>query len=258
VVEARDLKITLRGVASVGTEFTLECSHFLAAPGTLTCIIGLNGSGKSTLLRILYGKETPQEGTIHIDSKPLKELTKRQIRRMVAWIEPGDTDQMVRSLRVQDHVAAALRLAGGRLPLLHRSLDVRNALSVAKLPSWLVDSVSAISQKRVGELSSGQKQAVRLALCFLQHKRIIFADESTSNLDLRSAVDFFNSLKVSTAEVGTTAVVVTHDLSLAAKFAQTVYLVRDHNVAPFDTAPFPGINDKIEAFRSALLGHNRQ
>ncbi len=253
MVIAKALRITRRAAGAAAKEFVLECDCFRAEPEALTCIIGLNGSGKSTLLRVLSGRLKPDAGDIWLDGTLLRMLTRYELKQRTVCIEPGDTEQMVQNLRVQDHVAAALRIGGQKLPFFHRGLRVRDAVSGFLLPEWLEEALSRLAQKRIAELSSGEKQAVRLAMCLLQNRRVIFADESTANLDVKNASAFFWSLNRIARDREATVVVVTHDLALAAEFASALYIVGHHRVTPLDLTSLPSTSNRAQAFKEALL-----
>ena len=219
MVKATDVTIRLRHPS--GRCFQLNCPQFLAQSGQITCVIGKNGSGKSTLLRALGGIIPIDSGTISIDGSG------RNLKRKCTWLEASDADQLVPFLSVRDHLRAVLGNEDIDI-LFSDSPDQADAQSSPKsLPSGIRALLSQNSTSRVCDLSTGQRQALRLAMCFLHHRPVILADESTANLDSINGKNIFGEFREIVKREQAAAILVTHDLFLASEFADAVYVVAD-------------------------------
>ncbi len=185
-------------------------------PGALTVLVGANASGKSTLVRGLARLLPPQGGAVTLDGTDLARLPNRQVARTIGVLpqHPVAPD----GIRVGDLVAH------GRYPHQpvfrgHRSDDddVVAAALTATDAATLVD-------RRVDELSGGQRQRVWIAMALAQQPRILLLDEPTSALDVAHQVEVLDVLRAEVAR-GMTVVLVIHDLTLAARYADEVVVM---------------------------------
>ncbi|WP_298456792.1 ABC transporter ATP-binding protein [uncultured Cellulomonas sp.] len=190
-------------------------------PGALTVLVGANASGKSTLVRGLARLLTPRAGSVTLDGVDLARLPTRRIARTVGILpqSPVAPD----GIRVGDLVAH------GRYPHQplfrgHRSDD--DQVVAAALAA--TDSLPLVHQ-RVDQLSGGQRQRVWIAMALAQQPRILLLDEPTSALDVAHQVEVLDVLR---AEVrrGMTVVLVMHDLTLAARYADEVVVMAQGRV----------------------------
>nr|WP_297426769.1 ABC transporter ATP-binding protein [uncultured Actinotalea sp.] len=185
-------------------------------PAALTVLVGANASGKSTLVRGLARLLAPMAGRVTLDGEDLARLASRRVARTVGVLpqSPVAPD----GIRVGDLVAH------GRYPHQsffrgHRSDDddvVAQALAAT--------DTAELAGRRVEELSGGQRQRVWIAMALAQQPDILLLDEPTSALDVAHQVEVLDVLR---AEVtgGRTVVVVMHDLTLAARYADAVVVM---------------------------------
>jgi iron complex transport system ATP-binding protein len=187
-------------------------------PGALTVLVGANASGKSTLVRGLARLLPPRAGRVTLDGTDLGRLAPRRVARTIGVLpqHPVAPD----GIRVGDLVAH------GRYPHQpvfrgHRSDDddVVAAALAATDAGGLVD-------RRVDELSGGQRQRVWIAMALAQQPRILLLDEPTSALDVAHQVEVLDVLRERVAG-GMTVVLVLHDLTLAARYADEVVVMAD-------------------------------
>ncbi len=188
-------------------------------PGELSVVVGPNGAGKTTLLRVLAGVLRPDQGSVRLDGAPLESRSRRDIARSLAVA--GQDPVLPFPYTVAEVVAM------GRAPFLgpfgrESETDreiVRDALSRTGL-----DQLAA---RRFPTLSSGERQRVGLARALAQTPRIMLLDEPTAHMDLGHRVKTFEDLcgwiAVSPGERA--ALVVTHDLVLAARYADRMTLL---------------------------------
>jgi iron complex transport system ATP-binding protein len=209
---AQGLGVTLAG------RVVLNDISLSLAPGHLVALVGPNGAGKTTLLRALAGL-VPSDGAIHVGGDALSSLPLRERARRFAYLAQGHIVHW--PLPARDIVTL------GRYP--HGATDPARLTprdSEAVLRAMQVADVVAFSERRVTELSGGERSRVALARVFAVEAPVILADEPTSSLDPRHQIDVMKSLRTA-ADKGTLVIVVTHDLGLAARFADRVLVLSD-------------------------------
>jgi iron complex transport system ATP-binding protein len=185
-------------------------------PGALTVLVGANASGKSTLVRGLARLLTPTSGRVTLDGVDLGTLSPRRVARTVGVLP--QTPVAPDGIRVGDLVAH------GRYPHQsffrgHRSDD--DAVVAASLAAT---DAGALVDRRVDELSGGQRQRVWIAMVLAQQPDILLLDEPTSALDVAHQVEVLEVLR-SEVTAGRTVVLVLHDLTLAARYADHVVVM---------------------------------
>ncbi|WP_328334501.1 ABC transporter ATP-binding protein [Streptomyces sp. NBC_00455] len=191
--------------------------------GRLTAIVGPSGSGKSTLLLCTAGLEQATAGSIEIlgtdvlSSTPRKQAAFRSENIGFIFQEYN----LVSSLTVEDNIALPARLAGHRIPK-SRVSDAMSRLGIAKH-----------ARRRPDRLSGGERQRVAVARVVANQPRVVFADEPTGALDLKSGHVVLDWLQALPAQ-GTTVLMVTHDPHAAARADQVVVMGagRVHAIIP--------------------------
>ena len=209
---AQGLNVKLSGRA-VLNDISLSLSS-----GHLVALVGPNGAGKTTLLRALAGL-VPSSGAIHVGGDALASLTLRERARRFAYLPQGHVVHW--PLPARDIVAL------GRYP--HGATDPARLTpgdAEAVLRAMQATDVVEFSERRVTELSGGERSRVALARVFAVEAPVILADEPTSSLDPRHQIDVMKSLRTA-ADKGVLVIVVTHDLGLAARFADTVLVLSE-------------------------------
>jgi iron complex transport system ATP-binding protein len=194
-----------------------EVSH-LFRPGRLYFLAGPNGAGKSTLLSVLARLNTPQKGQILINSQPISGLTDRALAGLIA-LAPQKFNFTL-PFTVREIVAMGRRPYLGRWGLLSAKDHeiVENSLNVLNLDH--------LARRPVTALSGGEAQRVVVARTLAQTTPAVLMDEPTANLDVAQSLELMSLLKT-LAEEGRTVVVVSHDLSLAAVYAQEMLFLKN-------------------------------
>lgn len=186
------------------------------APSSWTAIMGSSGSGKSTLLNCLSGLEQPDQGMVTLDGIPLGGLDDDQLaelRRDRCGFVFQDYN-LFDALDVAENVALPARLAGA-----HSNIGrVREVLGRVGLADRARDAIDT--------LSGGQRQRVAIARAMLNQPSVVFADEPTGALDVRTAHDVLVLLRQVASQFGSTVVMVTHD-AWAASWADEVIVLAD-------------------------------
>ncbi|MFZ5623126.1 MAG: ABC transporter ATP-binding protein [Gemmatimonadota bacterium] len=179
--------------------FRLEAGGFLA-------IVGPSGSGKTTLLGLLAGLDRPHAGRVMLDGTDLGTLTEDQRARLRAE-KVGFVFQsfhLIPTLTARENIQVPLELrgeeAGDRADELLRRVGLADR-----------------AHHYPAQLSGGEQQRVALARAFSTRPRVLFADEPTGNLDGKTGALVVDLMRQLNEESGTTLVLVTHDLTLAAR-----------------------------------------
>jgi iron complex transport system ATP-binding protein len=212
LVTAQGLTVELAG------RLVLRDVSLSLSPGHLVALVGPNGAGKTTLLRALAGL-VPASGVVHVRGDALPSLSLRERARRFAYLPQGHLVHW--PLPARDIVALGRYPHGATDPA---RLTAKDAEAV--LRAMQAADVMEFSERRVTELSGGERSRVALARVLAVEAPVILADEPTSSLDPRHQLDVMKTLRAA-ADKGALVMVVTHDLGLAARFADTVLVLSD-------------------------------
>jgi iron complex transport system ATP-binding protein len=198
--------------------FTLEANSFQARPGEIVAILGPNASGKSTLLKIIAGALEPLSGRVLLDGFVTHTLAPRARAQRIAMVQ--QESPLLFPSRAWEFVLQ------GRHPY-GRSLrfESENDLIIARNALAQVGA-DHLSDRWMSEISGGEKQRVILARALSQQPLLLLLDEPTLHLDIGAQVDLLATLRRLAAENRYTVVVVTHELNLAAEYADQVVLLQ--------------------------------
>jgi iron complex transport system ATP-binding protein len=206
-------------------------------PGHLVALVGPNGAGKTTLLRALAGL-IPSEGEIEIGGQTLSSLPLRERAKRFGYLPQGHVVHW--PLPARDIVALGRYPHGATDPA---RLSPRDAEAV--LRAMQAVDVMEFSDRRVTELSGGERSRVALARALAVEAPVILADEPTASLDPRHQIDVMKNLRT-TADKGVLVIVVTHDLGLAARFADRVLVLREGRLVS-QGAPAEALSEQVMA-----------
>jgi iron complex transport system ATP-binding protein len=228
------------GVTLAGRAVLNDISLSLSS-GHLVALVGPNGAGKTTLLRALAGL-VPSRGVIEVGGEALSALSLRQRARRFAYLPQGHLVHW--PLPARDIVALGRYPHGATDPA---RLTVKDADAV--LRAMQATDALQFSERRVTELSGGERSRVALARVFAVEAPVILADEPTSSLDPRHQLDVMKTLRRA-ADNGALVMVVTHDLGLAARFADTILVLSDGRLVSHG-APAEALSEQVmaEVFR---------
>lgn len=204
-----------RTYRSGGRDLTvLKDITFSLEPGGFLAILGPSGSGKTTLLGLLAGLDRPSTGSVHLDGQDLGALDE-DARARVRAEKIGfvfQAFQLIPTLTAQENV---------RVPL-----ELRGESGAAGRASELLERVGLAGREHhyPSQLSGGEQQRVALARGFSIRPKVLFADEPTGNLDARTGANIIDLMVGLNRDLGTTLVLVTHDLDLAGRAHRTLRL----------------------------------
>jgi len=182
--------------------------------GEYVAILGPSGSGKSTLMHILGFMDTPTEGSILFEGEEVAGLGAD--RR--AWYRSNRVGFVFQSFNLLPRLSVLENVA---LPLLYREDYTEDAREEAAKVALERVGMSHRLSHRPTQLSGGERQRVAIARAIVARPAIVFADEPTGNLDVKN-VDRILDLLGSLLAEGITVVLVTHDLSVAAKAKRVI------------------------------------
>ncbi|MET9699392.1 ABC transporter ATP-binding protein [Streptomyces sp. NPDC006529] len=184
-----------------------------ARPGETVGVVGPNGSGKTTLLRCVYGTLRPTAGRVLLDGVDAATLGVKERARRVAVV-PQDASGTF-GLTVREVVAM------GRGP--HKRFWEQDGPADARRVTAALATVGAeaLAARRFDELSGGERQRALVARALVQDPALLALDEPTNHLDIRYQLDVLRLVR----DLPATALLVLHDLNLAASFCDRLYVL---------------------------------
>lgn len=179
-------------------------------------VVGPNAAGKSTLARLACGLLLPDRGEVLLGGDPLARLSRRERARRAAYLPqdpPSDLGFTAREVALM-----------GRAP--HLGLwSLESAADRARADAALAEAAAAeLAERSIAQLSGGERQRVFLARAFAQDAPLLILDEPTDGLDLAHQVHLVQALRAR-ARAGAGALLVLHDLSLAAAACDRLFLL---------------------------------
>ena len=187
--------------------------------GEFLALLGASGSGKSTLLNLMAGLDQPTSGAIFVHSRNLVEMSSLELARYRSQTV-GMVFQafnLLPRMTLEENVELPMRLA--EVDRSERSARTKEALERVHLEKRLTH--------RPTELSGGEQQRAALARALVNRPKILFADEPTGNLDSATSEEILRLLREINQSLGMTIVMVTHERSLADRFADRMAIMAD-------------------------------
>jgi len=190
----------------------------LSVPGgSVTAIIGPNGAGKSSLLKALARKIRATSGSVLLDGVSVTSLTKSQLEENIGFL---GTIPAARNAETVFELVARSAMAASGISRVSPRLREEIEQLLART------SLTEVSDKKVGELSSGYRQAAVIAAALVKNPAVLLLDEPTNSLDYSHQLQVINLLSSLKRERGMTIVAVIHDLNLAARFADQIVVLK--------------------------------
>jgi cobalamin transport system ATP-binding protein len=209
--------LSVEGVAFRYPHFDLGPASLEAQEGEILAIIGPNGSGKSTLLEIVSGRLEPAAGKVRLDGQALERLSPRERAQRVG-VARQDTPLLF-AFEVSEFVRQ------GRHPHLGRGLFENE--EDERWVAWAMEmtDLGKFAGRLVAEISGGELQRAVLARTLAQRPRLLLLDEPTANLDIRYQIEMLRLIRRLARTEKFVAVIVTHELNLAAEFADRLLVL---------------------------------
>jgi iron complex transport system ATP-binding protein len=178
-------------------------------------LVGPNGSGKSTILKAIYRVHRPAAGRILLDGQDVLSLRPKQAARRIAVVAQESTSEFDFTVREMVMI--------GRTP--HKASFDRDTEADRSIVDQAIERVGCahLAHRRFNTLSGGEKQLILIARALAQQADHLILDEPTNHLDIHHQVEILELV----AGLGVTVFAALHDLSLAALFCRTIYVLRE-------------------------------
>lgn len=211
--------LEVRGLGfAYGRRRVLDNLSFTLAPGEVLGLVGPNGAGKSTVIRLLTRLLVPSGGRVVVDGQGAARLPRRALARALAVVPQGG--ELPPDFRVYDLVLMGRAPHLGLLAAEGEEDHERAAAVMRRTDTW------RYRDRLAGELSGGERQRVLLARALVQEPRYLLLDEPTSHLDLKYQAEVLSLTRLEVRR-GLGALVVLHDLNLAARVCDRVLVLKD-------------------------------
>ncbi len=209
-IEVRDVGFSYTSQHEVLHDINLRMSE----PG-LVCVIGPNGVGKSTLVRCMNKILKPTQGVVLLNGRDLSEMSYKEVSQHLGYV-PVATDEAF-PMTVFDTILI------GRSPRKGWSATGKDLETVYDVMEMM--GIEDLALRSFNELSAGQHQKVAIARGLAQEPEMLLLDEPTANLDVKHQVAVMKLLKKLASEKGMASLMVSHDLNIAARYADAIVLM---------------------------------
>lgn len=200
----------------------LDSVTMLVPRGTFYAVLGPNGSGKSTLLRALLGMVPHTAGQTHVSGRLISDWDRRELAREAGVVTQSES--VAFPITVRELVAM------GRYPYLGALQSERSTDREAISEAMRLCDIENLAQRFLSTLSGGEIQRTRVARALAQEPNVLVLDEPTASLDVRHEMEIMELLRAS-ADRGMSVFLITHQLDLAARFADRMLLLDRGKVA---------------------------
>jgi iron complex transport system ATP-binding protein len=233
MLKIRDISV------SYGERAVLRDVSFELRDGQIIVLLGANGAGKTTLVKALNGTLPTSDGEIRLDERLLTDISRREIAKNIGVVAQENETRF--PITVLEFVLSGRFVHGG-------SFGWESATDIEFAEKALEDcDLAGYASRLMNELSGGERQRVVLARALATGAKILLLDEPTANLDLAHQAMMFRLVRERSHSCGASAVVITHDLNLAAEFADEILLLKDGRIAakgaPAEVLTAENIND---------------
>jgi len=195
----------------------LKGLSFAVDKGAFFIVIGPNGSGKTTLVKTIAGLIRPDDGQIGIMGRFLASYSRRAIARRIAYVP--------QQMAVDFPFLVSDAVLFGRAPHLGTfGIESPKDRELAK-QAMAFTEVDHLADRRIDQLSGGERQRVFIARAICQEPAIMLLDEPTAALDIAHQLRVMDLMEKMRAEKKVTVVMVSHDINLAAMYADSLLLV---------------------------------
>ncbi|MDQ2746405.1 MAG: ABC transporter ATP-binding protein [Acidobacteriota bacterium] len=197
----------------------VQMVSFELKAGKIIALLGANGAGKTTILKSLNGSLRVANGAILLHGKRIETYSRREIAREIAVIAQETETKF--PVSVSDFVLAGRFAHGAAF-----GWETERDLQIARQSLERCD-LQSYANRSMNQLSGGERQRVVLARALATEAKILLLDEPTANLDLAHQSLLFRLIKERCQSCERAAIVITHDLNLAAEFADEIILLKN-------------------------------
>lgn len=188
--------------------------------GEVASIVGPNGAGKTTLLKSMASILPPQKGTVRIGGVDVRSIKPSDLAKIQAYVPQQASSGF--ALTVMETVML------GRKPYLRWGVSKEDLHIVESLLSEL--HLDRYAARYMDELSGGERQKALIARALAQQPDMLLLDEPTSALDIRHQIEVLEIVRSLAKQSGILVVLILHDLELAARYSDLIYMLRDGRI----------------------------
>ncbi|RSD29007.1 ABC transporter ATP-binding protein [Mesobacillus subterraneus] len=221
IMETENIVKVYGGASGEGSTKALDGVSLSVNEGEFVAIMGPSGSGKTTLLNVLSGIDQPSSGSVSISGQEISEMTGDALalfrRRQLGFV--FQEFNLLDSLTAKENII---------LPMV---LEKKSTAEMEEKVQGLGElfEIDSILDKYPYNISGGQQQRTAVSRALVNEPAIVFADEPTGNLDSKSSAVIMECFEKIVNELGTTVLLVTHDV-FAASYCQKVVFIKDGQI----------------------------
>jgi iron complex transport system ATP-binding protein len=188
-----------------------------AHPGEFICLIGPNGSGKSTLMRTICKVQSKLDGHVKLSNTDIEDIPRKELAKQLSVVLTDPIPQV--NLNVKTLISF------GRYP--HTGWLGNMTSQDLEMIAWAIKSthLETLADRNLHELSDGELQKAMIARALSQDTKLMLLDEPTAHLDVASRIEIIRLLKNLTRKTGKTIILTTHELDLALKAADKIWML---------------------------------
>ncbi len=219
------VKVSLDNIRfSYHSDQVLKGVSFDIDDGNVLCLVGPNGSGKTTLVRCIDRILDP-EGSVFLDGMDIRDMHRSTIAKNIGYVPQAGT--RIAAASVFEVVMM------GRTPHMGWSTSEEDIDWTEKAIHFL--GIEQLADREYNELSGGQQQKVLIARAVAQNPKVLLLDEPTNSLDIRHQLEALSIIHHLSRETGITIIMAVHDLTLAARYADQLMMLKKGQLVAFGT-----------------------
>jgi len=215
--------------ALIGTLRVLQNVSCSVNAGDFVMIVGPNGTGKSTLFDIISGRRMLEHGKIIVDGVDVTKKSESDRALLIARLFQNPQLGSVGLMSVKENLALAM--------LKSKNISLKCGLSnfpkniLVQIQAVLGHDINDLLERPMGQLSGGQRQLIALIMAVLIPPHVLLLDEPTSALDPAAATALLKCVRTISLEMGITTLMITHDLTLAQKLGNKLWVMCQGGIA---------------------------
>lgn len=216
-LEFKDVKIRY------GDRLIIQDVNLGVPEGKIVSLVGKNGSGKSSLLKILTNTVKKENGEVYIRGRNIKQYKRKELAQLMAVLpqvyeSPSDID-------------VETMVGYGRFPYKKFGRKYSPSDEAVIEDTLQLTNLQTLRYQQIQTLSGGERQRTRLAMAICQQPQILILDEPTTYLDIAYQIEVLDLIKRINQELGMSILMVLHDLNLASKYSDLIYVLDQQEVA---------------------------
>jgi len=235
---------------SYDSRHVLHDVSFELEAGAMVGLIGPNGSGKSTLIKLLSRVRRPIGGHIKFRGQDIEKIAPARLARHVAVVPQDPT--------VAFSFTGLEAVMTGRYPHIGRfGFETQRDIDIAQRAMAFTDTIH-LQERRIEEMSGGEKQRLFLARALAQEPELLLLDEPTTHLDINHQIEIMDLMRKLHNERNLTVLSVTHDLNIAAEYFDTLLVLSEGRLVSQGDPPRVITEDMIRTVYRAqvVVGEN--